>query len=63
MRRLFASWWFFFFVLLGGWALFWWIDCPPNGYADTQGSLMPPVIISIVWPWLLLCCFAAVGRR
>jgi hypothetical protein len=42
----------------------WWIDEPDNGYLNTQGSLMSPVVMTILWPWIALCAFVATaGRR
>jgi hypothetical protein len=64
MRKFLGSGWFFLVVLVGGWVLFWWIDEPDNGYLNTQGSMMPPVVMSVLWPWIALCGFVATsGRR
>lgn len=62
MRRFLASGKFLFFV----WAIveigFWVLNAPPNGYTNTQGSLMTPVIMTILWPFILICSVIATRR-
>lgn len=65
MRKFLGSGWVFLLVLIGGWAFFWWLDDPQGGYLaiSNQGSLMPPVVMTLLWPLIALCAFIVANRR